>query len=913
MRITTLVKKHFYNAVLLLFLFGINNTVLAQCPTIANTHQSFCDTQTPTVGSLVATDNGGGIRWYTTSTGGTPLSNSFALNDGVYYADDITGSCAVRPSVTVTVYSKPTAVLGSIQFCQASTIADLAPYVIGNQIKWYATPTGGTVLASSTPLVSGSTYYASQTNPDTGCETSRKGFSVTITIVPTPTGDMNPKFCSESNPLVADLVANGTNLLWYLTATSGIELDSLTPLVNGQTYYAESNVGNCPSATRLAVTVTIEAPNNAGSSGQFSICEDVVPSTDPFDLFDFLGDEPDNTGTWTGPIATTNGYQGTVDVSTMTPSGSPYVFTYTVNTSTSCPVNPQTVTITIIQSPSVSVSFNPPVICANTTSTLIFTGTPNATVTYTINGGGNQIIVLNSSGSAALSGTYASDTTVTLISAKTATLPGCVKPLSQTITLTVIDPTASASFAPTTICANSSSNLTFTGTPNATVTYTINGGANQTIVLDASGTATLSGTYAANTTVVLVSVTTSGSPSCTKPLNQTITLTVIDPTASASFSPTTICANTSSTLTFTGTPNATVTYTINGGTNQTTVLDASGTATLTNIYTTNTTVVLVSVTTSGSPSCTKPLSQTVTLTVIDPTASASFAPTTICANSSSTLTFTGTPNATVTYTINGGANQTIVLDASGTATLSGTYTVNTTVVLVSVTTSGSPSCTKPLSQTVTLTVIDPTASASFAPTTICANTSSTLTFTGTPNATVTYTINGGANQTIVLDTSGTATLSGTYTVNTTVVLVSVTTSGSPSCTKPLSQTVTLTVIDPTASASFAPTTICANTSSTLTFTGTPNATVTYTINGGANQTIVLDASGTATLSGTYTVNTTVVLVSVTTSGSPSCAKPLSQTITLTVIDPTASASFSPTTICANSSSTLTFTGTPNAT
>ncbi|MFN7675116.1 beta strand repeat-containing protein, partial [Flavobacterium sp.] len=103
-------------------------------------------------------------------------------------------------------------------------------------------------------------------------------------------------------------------------------------------------------------------------------------------------------------------------------------------------------------------------------------------------------------------------------------------------------------------------------------------------------------------------------------------------------------------------------------------------------------------------SCTKALTETVTLTVIDPTASASFSPTTICTNGNSVLTFTGTANATVTYSINGGANQSIVLNATGTATVPGTYTVNTTVTLVSVTTAGSPSCTKALTETVTLTV-----------------------------------------------------------------------------------------------------------------------------------------------------------------------------------------------------------------
>ncbi len=914
MRINTLVKKYFFYLLLVNCLIGLSNVVYAQCPTVVETHQTFCDTQSPTVGSLVATDTGGGIKWYTTAVGGTALSNSISLIDGsTYYVDDTTGSCGTRVSVLVTIYSKPTAVLGSIQFCQASTVADLAPYVIGNQIKWYATPTGGAVLASSTPLVNGTTYYASQTNPNTGCETSRKGFSVNITIVPTPTGTSNPLFCANPLPLVADLNANGTNLLWYSTPTSGIELDSLIPLVDGQTYYAESNIGNCPSPTRLSVTVSISQPNNAGTSGTMSVCEEAISTTVPFDLFGQLGGTPDTTGVWTGPIGTSNGYQGTVDITSLNLAGSPYVFTYTVTTATACPPDFSTVTLTIIQTPTASVSFDQTTICANDSAALIFTGTPNATVTYTINGGSNLTIVLDATGTATVVGAYTIDTTVTLVSVTTAGLPSCTKVLNQTITLTVLDPTASASFDQTTICANDSATLTFTGTPNATVTYTINGGANQTIVLDAAGTATLVGTYTTDTTVVLVSVTTAGLPSCTKILNQTITLTVLDPTASVSFDQTTICANDSATLTFTGTPNATVTYTINGGANQTIVLDATGTATVVGTYTTDTTVVLVSVTTAGLPSCTKILNQTITLTILDPTASASFDQTTICANDSATLTFTGTPNATVTYTINGGANQTIVLDATGTATLVGTYTTDTTVVLVSVTTSGLPSCTKILNQTITLTVLDPTASASFDQTTICANDSATLTFTGTPNATVTYTINGGANQTIVLDAAGTATLVGTYTTDTTVVLVSVTTAGLPSCTKILNQTITLTVLDPTASASFDQTTICANDSAALIFTGTPNATVTYSINGGSNLTIVLDATGTATVVGAYTVDTTVTLVSVTTAGLPSCTKILNQSITLTILDPTASASFDQTTICANDSATLTFIGTPNAT
>ena len=61
-------------------------------------------------------------------------------------------------------------------------------------------------------------------------------------------------------------------------------------------------------------------------------------------------------------------------------------------------------------------------------------------------------------------------------------------------------------------------------------------------------------------------------------------------------------------------------------------------------------------------------------------------------------------------------------------------------------------------------------------------------------------------------------------------------------------TTTVTITDvPTASISVLPATICSGTTSTVTFTGTPNATVTYTVDNGVNQTIVLNGSGSATL------------------------------------------------------------------
>ena len=92
MRIFTLLKAQtFFYFSILLFLIGFPNHSYSQCPTVINANQSFCDSQAPTIASLVATDNGGGIKWYATATtpANQPLLPSTPLESGEdYYVDD---------------------------------------------------------------------------------------------------------------------------------------------------------------------------------------------------------------------------------------------------------------------------------------------------------------------------------------------------------------------------------------------------------------------------------------------------------------------------------------------------------------------------------------------------------------------------------------------------------------------------------------------------------------------------------------------------------------------------------------------------------------------------------------------------------------------------------------------------------
>ncbi len=911
MGIITFKKFIYTTCVLATFFLGVA-TVNAQCPTVTSPNQSFCDVESPTVASLVATNNGNGIRWYNSPTSTTPLAGTVGLVTGaIYYADDASGTCGTRQSVRVTIYSAP---VGQnfqgvcVDVSSAATISDLI--AVGNNVQWYITPTGGTPLSGGTQLFDDTIYYASQTNPNTGCETSRLSVFVNVGVVPVPTGAPTQSFCDNPSdiPTVGDLDASGNNR-WYLTNSSASPLPFSTPLINGQRYFATSIDPPCESINRFEVTAVLIPLNNSGINGTLQICQNQLTTTPPVNLFGLLGGTPDNTGTWTGPFATSNGNLGTLDLSALTLAGSPYVFTYTV-TSALCPTSTSTVTVRVLPLPVASIAAGV-TICSGSTATVNFSGTANATITYNVNSGPNQTITLNASGTASITQVYNATTTYTLVSVASSGTPSCSQTQTGSAVITVLPLPIVALSSNVSICIGGSATVTFIGTPNATVIYKINNGANQTIVLDNLGNASITGTFNATTTYTLVSVSSATTPICTQLLSDSIVINVIPlPTATIS-SNVSICPNSAATISFTGTPNATITFTANG-VQQTILLNGTGTASLTQNFAVTTTFELVTAATLGTPNCVQPLTGSVVVTVLPLPIVSITSNTSICFGDSATVTFTGTANATVTYTVNNGPNQTILLNNSGTAIITQIYNTTTTFDLVSIASGGIPSCNQSVTGQVVITILPLPTVVISSNITICPNDQATVTFTGTPNATVTYTVNSGANQTILLDAAGNASIIQVYSVTTTYSLVSIATAGTPGCIKPQNGTITVTVLPLPIASIATSTTICSGDSATVTFTGTSNATVIYTVDTNPAQTIVLNASGTATITQTYTATTTYNLIRVTSPDAPFCTQLLSGSVIITVLPlPTVTIS-SDITVCSGESATVTFTGTPNS-
>ncbi len=238
-------------------------------PPTGSIEQNFCMINSPTIDDLIV--SGENIKWYATSTTETPLNAGSILEDATsYFASQTVGECeeSDRLEVAVTLVTTPVPTASTSQdFCIHDNPVLTALSASGDNIQWYSASTGGTPLASDTPLENGS-YYVSQTA--NSCESERLEIQVTLSIPDPPAASATQSFCEADNPTVTNLVANGTNIQWYAESSGGTPLDNGTTLSAGN-YYASQTINNCES-DRIAVTVNFEPPTAPAASSQQTFC-----------------------------------------------------------------------------------------------------------------------------------------------------------------------------------------------------------------------------------------------------------------------------------------------------------------------------------------------------------------------------------------------------------------------------------------------------------------------------------------------------------------------------------------------------------------------------------------------------------------------------------------------------------------
>jgi len=160
---------------------------IPEAPT--TTDAEFCEIEGATFADLdIAGDNIG----YYSSADADPdnmIESTDVLTSGTYYVTQMsaTGCESETAAITVTVNDPGTPTIDASQFeiCEYDerTVAYLTDGITsGGDITWYDAAEGGSAISESALLVDGMTYYASEYNSTTGCESAvRLAYTVNFT------------------------------------------------------------------------------------------------------------------------------------------------------------------------------------------------------------------------------------------------------------------------------------------------------------------------------------------------------------------------------------------------------------------------------------------------------------------------------------------------------------------------------------------------------------------------------------------------------------------------------------------------------------------------------------------------------------------------------------------------------------
>ena len=168
-----------------------------------------------------------------------------------------------------------------------------------------------------------------------------------------------------------------------------------------------------------------------------------------------------------------NASTGTINPSQSTPGS--YTVTYTIPSGPGCPVVSATAAVVILPVPVATMNTSTPFVCYGNSATVTFSGTPNTTVTYTVNSGPTQNVSLGASGIATLmTPPLTVNTTYSLVG--TSTSGGCTNMLSGATTIIVNQtPTVTANVYNTTICSGETLNISLNSSiPGTTYYWTVN-------------------------------------------------------------------------------------------------------------------------------------------------------------------------------------------------------------------------------------------------------------------------------------------------------------------------------------------------------------------------------------------------------------------------------------------------------
>jgi gliding motility-associated-like protein len=394
-------------------------------------------------------DAPGGNHLGTGSSFTTPVLNTTTK----FYVVGTTDGCANAPvEATATIYAIPVPPTSpNVSTCYGSVATLHATSSTTTDVfDWYATPTGGTSLITSTdyttPVLTASTTYYVQITTTRGCTSTRTPVTVTVNPIPTVPTAPDVVTCAGSRALLSVTNPSG-DYNWYATPTATTRVSSgstyNTPVLNASTdFYVASVSGSCISArTKVHVTVNQSptaptAPGQTICSGSAAVLTALGPGGDYSWYSVATGGTPLLTGvTFTTPVLTANK-------------------TYYVETNVAGCISPRTAVLVKVNPTPAPPNAADASICAGSKATLVATGTGTSFEWYDVPTGGTPISTNSTLVTPVLTSTttyYVQNIDNTCISPR--------KAVTVTVNTTPSPPTAAGK----TICAGNTANLNAVG------------------------------------------------------------------------------------------------------------------------------------------------------------------------------------------------------------------------------------------------------------------------------------------------------------------------------------------------------------------------------------------------------------------------------------------------------------------
>jgi|GEM_PF-2297109 len=279
---------------------GSRNNALVNVETLpsapATTNAAICGSGQASLSANGAA-TGNSYQWYSNATGNTPFANDTLSNfitpvitaTTTYYVSIISvlgceSATRTAAIATVNVIPNNATTTGAARCGNGTVNLTASGATTGQTYNWYASNIGGTSLNNTSSyttsnLSSTTIYYVSITGAG-NCESATLSpVTATINAIPANATVTNASRCGAGT--VTLTATGGTTFQWYTTATGNTQIAianattyTTSVLTSSNTYYVVIvGAGNCESATRTAVTATINSiptPPTNGVGG--SVC-----------------------------------------------------------------------------------------------------------------------------------------------------------------------------------------------------------------------------------------------------------------------------------------------------------------------------------------------------------------------------------------------------------------------------------------------------------------------------------------------------------------------------------------------------------------------------------------------------------------------------------------------------------------